>query len=62
MYLRPQAVREEKIPAPMNDPIDWDDPNLDFRNYSSSGVIGDPSQSSPDLGARLWDSVIGSVV
>lgn len=61
MYLYPQAVREERIPAPMNDPIDWDDPNLDFRYYSSSGVIGDPSQSSPDLGARLWDSVIESV-
>lgn len=61
MYLRPQAVREEKIPAPMNDPVDWDDPNLDFARYSSSGVIGDPSQSSPDLGARLWASVIENV-
>jgi creatinine amidohydrolase len=54
LFLRPQAVREGKNPAPMNDPIDWDDPNLDFARYSSSGVIGDPSQSSPDLGATLW--------
>lgn len=61
MFLRPQAVRQEKIPAPMNDPIDWDDPNLDFARYSSSGVIGDPSKSSPDLGAKLWTSVIESV-
>lgn len=61
MFLRPQAVREDKIPAPVNNPIDWDDPNLDFARYSSSGVIGDPSQSSPDLGARLWASVIENV-
>jgi creatinine amidohydrolase len=61
MFLRPQAVRQEKIPAPMNDPIDWDDPNLDFARYSSSGVIGDPSHSSPDLGERLWTSIIETV-
>jgi creatinine amidohydrolase len=61
LHLRPQAVRVEKIPAPMNDPIDWDDPNLDFARYSSSGVIGDPSQSSPDLGATLWASVVEEV-
>jgi creatinine amidohydrolase len=61
MFLRPQAVREGKIPAPMNDPIDWDDPNLDFARYSSTGVIGDPSQSSPDLGAKLWAYVVENV-
>lgn len=61
MFLRPQAIRQEKIPAPMNDPINWDDPNLDFTRYSSSGVIGDPSHSSPDLGAKLWASVIENV-
>jgi creatinine amidohydrolase len=61
MFLRPEAVRDGKIPAPMNDPIDWDDPNLDFAHYSSSGVIGDPSQSSPDLGARLWATVLENV-
>lgn len=61
MFLRPQAVREEKIPAPMNDTIDWDDPNLDFARYSSSGVIGDPSQSGPDLGEKLWANVVENV-
>ncbi len=61
MYLRPQAVREGKIPAPTNAPIDWHDPNLDFTDYSSSGVIGDPSWSSTDLGARLWANVIENV-
>lgn len=61
MFLRPQAVREDKIPAPMNDPIDCDDPNLDFARYSSSGVIGDPSQSSLNLGAKLWPSIIENV-
>jgi len=61
MFLRPQAVREVKIPAPVNDPVDWDDANLDFTRYSSSGVIGDPSHSSPDLGEKLWTSIIETV-
>lgn len=61
MFLRPQAVREAKIPEPVNRPVDWDDPNLDFTRYSSSGVIGDPSHSSPDLGEKLWTSIIESV-
>ena len=61
MFLRPQAVREAKIPEPVNRPVDWNDPNLDFTRYSSSGVIGDPSHSSPDLGAKLWASIIDTV-
>ena len=61
MFLRPWAVREAKIPEPVNRPVDWDDPNLDFARYSSSGVIGDPSHSSPDLGEKLWTSIIETV-
>ena len=61
MFLRPHAVREDKIPTPVNDPIDWDDPTLDFSRYSSSGVIGDPSHSSPTLGERLWTATIQNV-
>jgi len=42
-------------------PVDWDDPKLDFAHYSASGVIGDPTQASPELGARLWEAVISEV-
>jgi len=61
LYLRPQAVRVDRIPRPEKRPVNWDDPNLDFTHYSSSGVIGDPTQATRELGATLWDMVVESV-
>ncbi len=61
MYLRPRSVRVNQIPEPENKPVDWHDPNLDFSRYSSSGVIGDPSHSSVELGAKLWERVVENV-
>jgi creatinine amidohydrolase len=61
MYLRPQSVRTKQIPGPENKPVDWNDPNLNFARYSSSGVIGDPSHASPELGAKIWDRIIDNV-
>jgi creatinine amidohydrolase len=58
MYLRPETVREDLIANPRNEPVKWEDPNLDFSRYSDTGVIGDPTHASPELGARLWDGVI----
>ena len=37
------------------------DPDLDFANYSSTGVIGDPTHASAELGARLWEVVVDDV-
>ena len=54
-------VRVDRIPEPAVEPVDWDDPKLDFTRYSSSGVIGDPTQASAELGARLWDAVVDEV-
>ena len=61
LYLRPEAVRTEKIINPHNEEVDWADPNLDFSRYSSTGVIGDPTQASVELGAKLWDAVVEEV-
>jgi creatinine amidohydrolase len=61
IYLRPESVRMTQIPNPEIKPVDWKDPKLDFTNYSSSGVIGDPSHASYDLGARLWGKLIDNV-
>lgn len=61
MFLRPQAVRQAKIPPPMDRPPDWDDPHLDLTLHSSSGVIGDPSHSSALLGEKLWTSIVETV-
>jgi creatinine amidohydrolase len=58
LHLRPESVRMERIPAPACEPVDWDDPELDFARYSSSGVIGDATHASAELGARLWDAVV----
>lgn len=38
--------------------MNWEDPNLDFTQYSTTGVIGDPTYASAELGARLWEETI----
>ncbi len=61
LHLRPQSVRKEMIPEPETADIDWGDPMLDFAAYSSTGVIGDPTAASAELGARLWQELVGEV-
>jgi creatinine amidohydrolase len=61
LYLRPEAVRIEKIFDPHSEQVEWADTNLDFSRYSSTGVIGDPTQASAELGAKLWEAVIEEV-
>ena len=41
--------------------MDWEDPELNFANYSSTGVIGDPTHACAELGSRLWDAVVNEV-
>ena len=47
LHLRPEAVLRDKIVNPDHDPVDWNDPDLDFSRYSSTGVIGDPTHATP---------------
>jgi len=61
LHLRPESVRIDQIPNPENRAIDWNDANLDFSCYSSSGVIGDATQASGELGAKLWPAVVEEV-
>lgn len=61
LYLRPETVRRDRIVDPQHRPVDWDDPDIDFATYSSTGVIGDPTHASAELGAKLWAEVIDSV-
>ncbi|HUW56063.1 MAG TPA: creatininase family protein [Planctomycetota bacterium] len=58
LHLRPQSVRVDKITDPKHPPVNWDDPDLDFAAYSSTGVIGDPTHASAELGAKLWEAVV----
>ena len=61
LHLRPEAVRTGRIVDPDHKPVDWEDPDLDFANYSSTGVIGDPTHACAELGARLWEAVVDDV-
>ena len=61
LHLRPEAVRKGRIVDPEHNPVDWEDPELDFANYSSTGVIGDPTHASAKLGAKLWEAVVDEV-
>lgn len=61
MFLRPEDVRIKKIRPSESDEVDWDNSMLDFSNYSSTGVIGDPSGASVELGEELWDELVSDV-
>jgi creatinine amidohydrolase len=61
LYLRPACVRKEKMRNPESREPDWDDPDLDFVRYSSTGVIGDPTVASLELAAELWREVVEEV-
>jgi len=61
LHLRPETVRTDRMVDPKNRPLDWEDPDLDFSRYSTTGVIGDPTEATAELGAKLWDAVVKSV-
>jgi creatinine amidohydrolase len=61
LHFRPEEVRQDLIQDPKNDPVNWDDPILDFSVYLSTGVIGDPTHSSAELGTQLWDALVDRV-
>ncbi|MGD9143603.1 MAG: creatininase family protein [Dehalococcoidia bacterium] len=61
LYRRPDSVRRDKIVNPHHTEVDWKDPDLDFAKYSTTGVIGDPTQSSAELGKKLWEAVVKEV-
>jgi creatinine amidohydrolase len=57
LALRPELVRVDRIPGPSQEP-DWSDPDLDFGNYSDSGVIGDARHATAEIGLRLWEGCV----
>jgi creatinine amidohydrolase len=61
LYLRPESVRADKIPNPEFVPVNWNDPNLDFSRSSSSGVIGDPTRGTIEMGEKLWSAILDEV-
>ena len=60
LHLRPECVRKERIPELEMETtsVDWGDPHLDFTRYSRTGVIGDPTKASAELGKKLWEATV----
>lgn len=61
LYKHPDRIREELIANPSSIEPDWDDPELDFAAYSPTGVIGDPTHASKELGKKLWEGSVEAI-
>ncbi|WP_307586781.1 creatininase family protein [Paenibacillus wynnii] len=57
LYKHPEDIRVDKIKNPHSSEPEWDDPNLDFSKYSTTGVIGNPTHASYELEEKLWNEV-----
>lgn len=62
MYKAPQDVRIDKIEKSNSTEPKWDDPNLDFYDYTKNGVIGDPTYATAELGKKMWEKTVEKVV
>ena len=58
LHRRPGTVKEELIPSANSKDVDWDEDHLDFTKYSDTGVIGDATKASAELGCALWTEEI----
>ena len=61
LYKHPECIREKLIADPNSREPDWDDPELDFAAYSETGVIGDPTHASKELGEKLWKGSVEAI-
>jgi creatinine amidohydrolase len=61
LFRHAEQVRRDRIPKTASLEPDWSDPDLDFGDYSTSGVIGDARHASAELGARLWDASVDAL-
>ncbi|MCL6602408.1 MAG: creatininase family protein [Paenibacillus sp.] len=62
LFKHPEDIRADKIEHPHSLEPDWDDPNLDFSKYTATGVIGDPTHASSELGEKLWKEVVNKLM
>ena len=61
LHLRPESVRKDRIVDSGCKPVNWDDPALNFADYSPNGVVGTPIYATAELGKTLWKEVVESV-
>ena len=58
LALRPNDVQRDRIKNPEYTVPNWDDPNLDLSKFTNTGSIGEITESSADLGMKLWESIV----
>ncbi len=56
MHRHPELVRRDKIPSDVSAQPDWSSTEQDFTKVSTTGVVGDATHWSAELGAKLWDA------
>ena len=61
LFRHPEQVRLDAVPSGPSAAPDWEDSGLDFSAYSTTGVIGDATHASAELGERLWRSCVEEV-
>jgi creatinine amidohydrolase/Fe(II)-dependent formamide hydrolase-like protein len=61
LHRHPELVRLDQVPSEASDQPDWSSKTQDFTKVSATGVVGDATSASADLGAELWDACAVSI-
>jgi creatinine amidohydrolase len=61
LFRHPERVRSGRVPAPNDGAPDLDDPAADWSEVSPTGVVGDATHASAELGAELWAQTVDRV-
>jgi creatinine amidohydrolase len=62
LLRHPERVRPDRIPCPTGVIPDFDDPEADWSLVVPTGVVGDPTRATAELGERLWARTVEQVV
>lgn len=57
----PELVRPDRVPAASAAAPDFNDADADWSLVATSGVVGDPTHASAELGERLWSRTVERV-
>jgi creatinine amidohydrolase len=61
LHRHPELVRVGAIPSEASPQPDWTSERIDFTAVSTTGVVGDATHASAELGAKLWDACVERV-
>jgi creatinine amidohydrolase len=61
LFRHPERVRPDRVPPASGATPDFDDPRADWSLVSPTGVVGDPTHASAEVGAELWAATVERV-